>query len=160
MAAFNKSVLVGNLTKDPTCQEVGEKKTSKCSFRLAVNNPRSKDEVLYMNIAVWGKSAESCQKYLQKGSSVLVEGRIRQTKLENESYWTEVVVQSCSVLSSSVASSSVVPDTDPHNTRPLPHTWACLHGRAGEHVPTRARKSENGAASAGNSKMAPQAPRN
>ena len=98
MAAFNKSVLVGNLTKDPTCQEVGEKKTPKCSFRMAVNNPRSKDEVLYMNIAVWGKSAESCQKYLQKGSSVLVEGRIRQTKLENETYWTEVVADTVQFL--------------------------------------------------------------
>ena len=93
MAAFNKSVLVGNLCKDPTTQEVGEKNTPRCSFRLAVNNPRSKDEVLYMNIAVWGKSAESCQKYLQKGSSVLVEGRIRQTKLDNDSYWTEVVAE-------------------------------------------------------------------
>ena len=98
MAAFNKSVLVGNLTKDPECKEVGEKNTPKCSFRMAVNNPRSKDEVLYMNIAVWGKSAESCQKYLQKGSSVLVEGRIRQTKLDNDSYWTEVVAETVQFL--------------------------------------------------------------
>ena len=90
MAAFNKSVLVGNLTNDPECAEVGEKNTARCNFRLAVNNPRSKDEVLYMNITVWGKSAESCHKYLQKGSSVLVEGRIRQSKLDNGSYWTEV----------------------------------------------------------------------
>ncbi len=98
MAAFNKSVLVGNLTKDPECKEVGEKNTPKCSFRMAVNNPRSKDEVLYMNIAVWGKSAESCQKYLQKGSSVLVEGRIQQTKLDNDSYWTEVVAETVQFL--------------------------------------------------------------
>ena len=98
MAAFNKSVLLGNLTNDPECQEVGEKKTPKCSFRMAVNNPRSKDEVLYMNIAVWGKSAETCQKYLQKGSSVLVEGRIRQAKLENGSYWTEIVAETVQFL--------------------------------------------------------------
>jgi single-strand DNA-binding protein len=98
MAAFNKSVLVGNLTNNPDCTQVGEKKTTKCSFRLAVNNPRSKDEVLYKNIAVWGKSAESCHKYLQKGSSVLVEGRIRQVKLDNESYWTEVVADTVQFL--------------------------------------------------------------
>jgi single-strand DNA-binding protein len=98
MAAFNKSVLVGNLTNDPECAEVGEKKTTKCNFRLAVNNPRNKEEVLYMNIAVWGKSAESCHKYLQKGSSVLVEGRIRQAKLENGSYWTEVVADTVQFL--------------------------------------------------------------
>ena len=99
MAAFNKSVLVGNLTKDPECKEVGEKNTPRCTFSMAVNNTRSKDAVLYMNIAVWGKSAESCQKYLQKGSSVLVEGRIRQTKLENETYWTEVVAETVQFLS-------------------------------------------------------------
>ena len=98
MAAFNKSVLVGNLTNDPDCAQVGEKKTTKCSFRIAVNNPRNKEEVLYMNIAVWGKSAESCHKYLQKGSSVLVEGRIRQAKLENGSYWTEVVADTVQFL--------------------------------------------------------------
>ena len=98
MAAFNKSVLVGNLTNDPECKEVGEKNTARCTFRLAVNNPRNKEEVLYMNIAVWGKSAESCQKYLQKGSSVLVEGRIRQSKMDNDQYWTEVVAESVQFL--------------------------------------------------------------
>jgi len=98
MAAFNKSVLVGNLTNNPECAQVGEKNTTKCTFRLAVNNPRSKDEVLYMNIAVWGKSAESCHKYLQKGSSVLVEGRIRQAKLNNDSYWTEIVADTVQFL--------------------------------------------------------------
>ena len=98
MAAFNKSVLVDNLTNNPECAQVGEKNTTKCTFRLAVNNPRSKDEVLYMNIAVWGKSAESCHKYLQKGSSVLVEGRIRQAKLNNDSYWTEIVADTVQFL--------------------------------------------------------------
>ena len=98
MAAFNKSVLVGNLTKDPECKEVGEKNTPICSFSIAVNNTRSKDEVLFMNVAVWGKSAENCQKYLQKGSSVLVEGRIRQAKMENGSYWTEVVAETVQFL--------------------------------------------------------------
>ena len=111
MAAFNKSVLVGNLTNNPECAQVGEKNTTKCTFRLAVNNPRSKDEVLYMNIAVWGKSAESCHKYLQKGSSVLVEGRIRQAKLENGSYWTEVVADTVQFLgktkSAETASASI-----------------------------------------------------
>ena len=98
MAAFNKSVLVGNLTNYPECAVVGEKKTTKCTFRLAVNNPRNKEEVLYMNISVWGKSAESCDTYLQKGSSVLVEGRIRQAKLKNETYWTEIVADTVQFL--------------------------------------------------------------
>tara|TARA_R100001377_G_scaffold84658_1_gene68718 strand:+ start:2626 stop:2985 length:360 start_codon:yes stop_codon:yes gene_type:complete len=98
MAAFNKSVLVGNLTNDPECAEVGEKNTPRCTFRLAVNNPRNKEEVLYMNISVWGKSAESCDTYLQKGSSVLVEGRIRQAKLKNETYWTEIVADTVQFL--------------------------------------------------------------
>ena len=97
MSNFNRITLVGNLTKDPECFEPESGQTY-CKMRMAVNNPRSKDEVLYMNIAVWGRSAESCQKYLQKGSSVLVEGRIRQTKLENETYWTEVVADTVQFL--------------------------------------------------------------
>ena len=46
------------------------------------------------------------QKYLQKGSSVLVEGRIRQTKLENESYWTEVVADTVQFLGKTKSSES------------------------------------------------------
>lgn len=46
MASYNKSVLVGNLTNDPDCSQVGEKKTTKCTFRLAVDNPRNKEETL------------------------------------------------------------------------------------------------------------------
>ena len=112
MAAFNKSVLVGNLTNDPECSQVGEKKITKCNFHIAVNNPRNKEEVLYMNVAVWGKPAESCNTYLQKGSSVLVEGRIRQAKLENGSYWTEVVADTVQFLGKTKKAGSAEIQTD------------------------------------------------
>jgi|TARA_Y100000361_G_C11105232_1_gene314365 single-strand DNA-binding protein len=98
MASYNKSVLVGNLTNDPDCSQVGEKKTTKCTFRLAVDNPRNKEETLFMNISVWGRSAETCNKFLQKGSSVLVEGRIRTSKMDNGNYWTEVVADNVQFL--------------------------------------------------------------
>jgi single-strand DNA-binding protein len=92
MPSFNKSVLVGNLCKDPVVKTVGEKQTSLCTFSIGVNNTRSQnEETLYMNISVWGKNAENCQAALHKGSLVLVEGRIRTSKMDNGSYWTEVV---------------------------------------------------------------------
>jgi len=98
MAAFNKSIFVGNLCADPTSKTLGEKNTLKCSFRIAVNNPRNEEETLYMNVAAWSGLAEVCAKYLQKGSSVLVEGRIRQSKMDNDSYWTEVVADTVQFL--------------------------------------------------------------
>ena len=52
---------------------------------------------LYEHLCL-GKSAETCNKYLQKGSSVLVEGRIRQAKMDNGSYWTEVVADTVQFL--------------------------------------------------------------
>ena len=129
MAAFNKSVLVGNLTNDPECAEVGEKNTARCNFRLAVNNPRSKDEVLYMNITVWGKSAESCHKYLQKGSSVLVEGRIRQSKLDNGSYWTEVVADTVQFLGKTKgAEASASTKVDEIEERAFQNSQPCAAG--------------------------------
>tara|TARA_R110000744_G_scaffold274775_1_gene387810 strand:+ start:81 stop:443 length:363 start_codon:yes stop_codon:yes gene_type:complete len=106
MAAFNKSIFVGNLCSDPTSKELGEKGTLKCSFRIAVNNPRNEEEVLYMNVAAWSGLAEVCSKYLKKGSSVLVEGRIRQSKMDNDSYWTEVVADTVQFLSKTKTSES------------------------------------------------------
>ena len=76
MLSLNKVVLGGNLTRDPE-----DHSTSGglhiCEFGLAVNRRfKDKDETLFVNITVFGKPAEACQKYLVKGSNVYVEGRL------------------------------------------------------------------------------------
>jgi len=81
MPSFNKVILMGNLTKDP---RVGSNPSGSavCDFSIAMNrrytlNGQDKEEVCYVDIVTWGKQADSCGKYLQKGSAVFVEGRLK-----------------------------------------------------------------------------------
>ncbi|MFH1304610.1 MAG: single-stranded DNA-binding protein [Planctomycetota bacterium] len=83
MASFNKVILVGNLTRDPQVRytpggtAVGE-------IGLAVNrswfdkgsNSR-KEEVTFIDVTLWGRSAEVASEYLAKGRPVLIEGRLQ-----------------------------------------------------------------------------------
>ena len=80
MASFNKVILMGNLTRDPRVSSSASG-SSVCEFSIAINrrylvNCKEKEEVCFVDIVVWGRQADSCGKYLQKGSSVLVEGRL------------------------------------------------------------------------------------
>ncbi len=81
MAAINRVVLVGNLTKDPELRHTPSG-TAVCNLRLAVNT-RRKDETgqwvdkpNYFDITVWGNQGERCAQYLAKGRPVGVDGRL------------------------------------------------------------------------------------
>lgn len=81
MPSFNKVILMGNLTKDPRIGSTPSG-SSVCDFSIAMNrkytlNDQDKEEVCYVDIVTWGKQAESCGKYLQKGSPVFIEGRLK-----------------------------------------------------------------------------------
>jgi single-strand DNA-binding protein len=81
MAAINRVVLVGNLTRDPELRHTPSG-TAVCNLRLAVNT-RRKDETgqwvdkpNYFDITVWGNQGERCAQYLTKGRPVAVDGRL------------------------------------------------------------------------------------
>ena len=83
MAGYNRVVLVGNLTRDPEYKQLTSGQ-SVCRLGLATNrqfknrqNGQMVQEVCYIDIDVWGAQAESCNQYLQKGRSVLIEGRLK-----------------------------------------------------------------------------------
>jgi single-strand DNA-binding protein len=82
MASLNKVLLVGNLTKDPELRFVPSGQAV-ANLRIATNrkykagNGEWKEEVTYVGVEVWGKSAEACGEYLKKGSPLLVEGRLK-----------------------------------------------------------------------------------
>ena len=104
---FNKIILVGNLTRDPEMRYTPQG-TSVCNFGLAVNRKykqgdETKEEVTFINIVVFGKQADVCGQYLNKGSSVLVEGRLQERRWETEEGQKrskhEVVAQSVRFLS-------------------------------------------------------------
>jgi len=88
MASLNKVLLMGNLTKDPELRYTPNG-MAVCDLSLAMNrkyssNGQDKEEVCFVDIVVWAKQAESCGKYLHKGSPVFVEGRLRNDNWEDK----------------------------------------------------------------------------
>lgn len=83
MASFNKVTLVGNITREPELRVAGQ--TPVLDLGLAVNE-KFKDEeyVNFFDVTVWGKTAESVANYKQKGDPILVHGRLRHERWENE----------------------------------------------------------------------------
>jgi single-strand DNA-binding protein len=81
MASLNKVFLLGNLTRAPELRYTPGG-MAVCEFGLAVNrkftsNNQEKEETCFVNIVVWGKQGESCQRYLEKGSTAMIEGRLQ-----------------------------------------------------------------------------------
>ena len=88
MASYNRSILVGNLTKDPETKFLPSGQAV-CNMSIAVNERWTKDGekkeyVSFFDIVAWGKLAELCAQYLKKGRPVLVEGKLRQERWEKE----------------------------------------------------------------------------
>jgi len=81
MPSRNKIFLMGNLTRDVELRYTTNK-TAVANFGLAVNrkwkgeNGSVKESVCFIEVVAWGKQAEACAKYLEKGSLVDVEGRL------------------------------------------------------------------------------------
>jgi single-strand DNA-binding protein len=106
---YNKVILIGNLTKAPELRYTPQG-TPVTSFRLAVNyryrqssaGDEMKQETMFIDNVVFGRQAESCSKYLNKGSSVLVEGRLQERRWESNGQQRskfEVIAQSVRFLS-------------------------------------------------------------
>ena len=103
---FNKVIFAGNLTRDPELRYSGQG-TPICSFGLAVNSrvksQDGKEEVLFIDIVVFGKQAEPCSQYLSKGRPALVEGRLRERRWEQDGHQRskfEVLAQTVRFLGS------------------------------------------------------------
>jgi single-strand DNA-binding protein len=79
--SFNKIIVVGNLGRDPELRYTPQG-TAVCSFTMATNEKRKdkngvqQDFTTWFRVTVWGKQAETVSKYLSKGRSVYVEGRL------------------------------------------------------------------------------------
>ncbi len=96
---LNKAMVFGNLTREPEMKALPSG-IQVCSFSLATNrvyNDRDgkRQEIAdYHNIVVFGKQAENCAKWLNKGSSAYVEGRMQTRSWEKDGqkqYRTEVI---------------------------------------------------------------------
>jgi single-strand DNA-binding protein len=98
---MNKSILMGRLTKDPEMRYTSNNNTAVCSFTLAVDRRFSRQgeekQADFIPIVAWSKQAEFCGKYFQKGSKIVVVGRIQVRTWDdndgNKRYVTEVVAE-------------------------------------------------------------------
>ena len=82
MASFNKVILMGNLTRDPELRYT-PKGTAIAKIGLAVNRTwkneagETKEEVTFVDVDCFGRTAENVGQYMRKGSAMLIEGRLK-----------------------------------------------------------------------------------
>lgn len=88
-ASVNRVFLAGHLTRDPQVRFLANEKAV-AEFGLAINR-RFKDssgalreECTFVDIEVWGRTAELCSQYLAKGSSCFIEGRLKLDQWEDK----------------------------------------------------------------------------
>ncbi len=106
MAGINKVILVGNLGKDPEVRHL-EGGASVASFSLATSevykdkSGNRKEQTEWHNIVVWRGLADIAEKYLRKGMTIYLEGKIRTRSYDKDGikhYSTEIVADSFTML--------------------------------------------------------------
>ena len=99
--AFNKVILIGNITKDPELKQTPNG-VSVCSFDIAVNRKINKDEVDFISIVAWRQQAEFITRYFKKGQPILICGQIQtrsyKDKQDNKRTAVEVVADEVSFV--------------------------------------------------------------
>ena len=73
---LNVIILAGNAVADPVVRNTNTGKKI-VTVRLAVNNPLNDEEVLYIDVDTWEKQADFMEKYVKKGNSLSVVGRLK-----------------------------------------------------------------------------------
>lgn len=82
MASFNRVILVGNVTRDPELRYISSG-TAVTDVGLAVNDRRKNasgewvEETTFVDVTLWGRTAEVAGEYVSKGSPLLIEGRLK-----------------------------------------------------------------------------------
>ena len=105
---MNSVILIGRLTRDPELSYTSNTQTAICRFTIAVDRPRRQGEdqgADFIRITVWGRQAESCDRYLSKGRQVAVMGRIQTGSYKDRNgetvYTTDVVAERVEFLGGS-----------------------------------------------------------
>lgn len=100
---MNKAVVTGNLSKDVEFMTTSSN-VAVAKFSVAVKRDFG-EEVDFLNVVAWRSLAESCTKYLKKGSKVAVIGSIQTRSYENKNgqkqYITEIIAEQVEFLSKS-----------------------------------------------------------
>jgi len=100
MSSVNKVILIGNLTRKPELRQT-QSQTSVTTLSIATNDRRKNSSGEYENVAeyhdvvVFGRTAENCERFLDKGRQVYIEGKLQTRKYTdkdgNERRKTEIL---------------------------------------------------------------------
>jgi len=89
MASFNRVILIGNIVFDFELRYT-QGGTAVTEIRMAVNDRRKSqsgdwiDETTFVDVTLWGRTAEIASEYLAKGRQVMIEGRLKQDSWEKD----------------------------------------------------------------------------
>ena len=89
MASYNRVILLGNLTRDVDLRYTSNQ-TPVAEITVAVNDRRKTatgewvDEPTFVDVTLWGRTAEVASEYLGKGAPVLIEGRLKLDRWEQD----------------------------------------------------------------------------
>jgi single-strand DNA-binding protein len=89
MASLNKVMLIGNLTRDPEIRYT-PKGTAVTDIGLAINrvstgeNGERQEETTFVDVTLWGRTAEIAGQYLSKGKPVFIEGRLQMDQWQDK----------------------------------------------------------------------------
>lgn len=107
MASVNKAIIVGNLGRDPEMRYT-QSNTAVTNFTVATTdtwsdrNGEKQERTEWHRVVAWGRLAEICGQYLQKGKQVYIEGRLQTREWEDQQgqkrYTTEIVAQTMQML--------------------------------------------------------------
>ena len=128
MSSLNKVMLIGNLGRDPEVKTIAGGQAV-CNFTLATNESwtdksgAKQEKTEWHRVVVWGKTAEICGKYLQKGKQVYLEGKLQtrewQDKDGQKKYTTEVHAQNVQFLGGPSGERSAVPQPQGRADHPV-----------------------------------------
>jgi single-strand DNA-binding protein len=99
MGSVNKVILIGNLGADPELKYTPSQRPL-CNLRIATTevykdkSGQRQEKTEWHRVTVWGEQAENCNKYLAKGRSVYVEGRLQTRSYDKDGqkhYATDIV---------------------------------------------------------------------
>lgn len=125
--SLNKILLIGNAGRTPDIRAVGDTKVA--SFTLATTerykgkDGNVREETEWHNIAVWGKLADVVEKYVDKGTQLYVEGRIKTEKYADaqgvEKYAVKVIASSLQLLGKKEGGSAPAAQQTAQRTTPI-----------------------------------------
>ena len=116
---MNSVVLIGRLARDPELSYTPSNQTAVCKFTIAVDRPRRNGEDAgadFIRITVWGRQAETCDRYLAKGRQVAVNGRIQTGSYKNKDgatvYTTDVIADRVEFLGTNGSNAGTAPSNN------------------------------------------------